>query len=127
MAAMKRVANETYIAHPEFADELETVCIKVKAGVELPQAFNELVIRTGLYELGGLVSMLSHASRIGGSLSGTLRDYTEDYRDKRNQAAEELAAKIPTKMMFPMVLFIWPCFFIVAVGPAILNIMKAFE
>lgn len=127
MAALKRVASETYISHPELADELETICIKVKAGVELPQAFSEMVVRTGLEELNGLVSMLSHASRIGGSLAATLRDYNEDYRDKRNQAAEEIAAKIPTKMMFPMILFIWPCFFIVALGPAILTIMKAFE
>jgi tight adherence protein C len=126
LAALRRVANEAYISHPELADELDTVCAKVKAGVELPQAFSELVVRTGLEELNGLVSMLSHASRIGGSLATTLRDYTEDYRDKRNQQAEEMAAKMPTKMMFPMLLFIWPCFFIVAVGPAILILKEAF-
>jgi tight adherence protein C len=127
LAAMKRVASETYISHPELADELETICAKVKAGVELPRAFDELVVRTGLSELKGLVSMLSHASRIGGSLSDTLRDYNEDYRDRRNQAAEEIAAKIPTKMLFPMLLFIWPCFFIVAIGPAVITIVSAFE
>jgi tight adherence protein C len=71
--------------------------------------------------------MLSHATRIGGSLAQTLREYNEDFRDKRNQMAEELAAKIPAKMLFPMMLFIWPCFFIVALGPAILNIMNAFK
>lgn len=127
VAALRRVANETYISHPEFSDELDTVCIKIKAGVEMPQAFSELVLRTGLEELNGLVAMLSHASRIGGSLANTLRDYNDDYRDKRNQAAEEIAAKIPTKMIFPMLLFIWPCFFIVSLGPAILTLMKAFE
>ncbi|USD61780.1 type II secretion system F family protein [Vibrio sp. SCSIO 43140] len=127
LAALKRVAGEIYISHPELADELDTICVKIKAGVELPKAFTEFVVRTGLVEINGLVSMLSHASRVGGSLASTLRDYNEDYRDKRNQAAEELAAKIPTKMVFPMLLFIWPCFFIVAIGPAILALIKAFE
>lgn len=127
LSALRRVADEIYISHPELGDELETICVKVKTGVEVPQAFEEMVIRTGLTELAGLVSMLSHASRIGGSISETLREYTEDYRDKRNQAAEEIAAKIPTKMMFPMFLFIWPCFFIVAIGPSILIILKTFE
>ena len=61
----------------------------------------------------------------GGSLAQTLRDYTEDFRDKRQQAAEEIAAKIPTKMLFPMLLFIWPCFFIVALGPGMMIVMDA--
>lgn len=119
-AALRRVADELMISHPDFADELDTVCAKIKAGVEMSDAFNELVDRTGLKEIAGLVTMLSHASRIGGSLSQTLREYTEDFRDKRNQEVEEIAAKIPTKMIFPLLLFIWPCFFIVAIGPSML-------
>lgn len=119
-AALRRVADELTISHPEFADELDTVCVKVKAGVELSDAFNDLIHRTGLKEIAGLVTMLAHASRIGGSLSQTLREYTEDYRDKRNQEIEEIAAKIPTKMIFPLLIFIWPCFFIVAIGPSML-------
>lgn len=111
------------MSHPEFADELDTVCVKFSAGVELESAFEELVRRTGVDEITGLVKMLAHAAKIGGSLSQTLREYTEDYRDKRNQEIEELAAKIPTKMIFPLLLFIWPCFFIVAIGPSILNII----
>ncbi|WCP67694.1 type II secretion system F family protein [Vibrio tubiashii] len=119
-AALRRVADELMISHPDFADELDTVCAKIKAGVEMSDAFNELVERTGVKEIAGLVTMLSHASKIGGSLAQTLREYTEDFRDKRNQEVEEIAAKIPTKMIFPLLLFIWPCFFIVAVGPSVL-------
>lgn len=66
--------------------------------------------------------MLAHASKVGGSIAQTLREYTEDFRDKRNQEIEEIAAKIPTKMIFPLLLFIWPCFFIVAIGPSMLYI-----
>ncbi|KOO14297.1 pilus assembly protein TadC [Vibrio xuii] len=119
-AALRRVADELTISHPDFADELDTVCVKINAGVEMSDAFNDLVKRTGLTEIAGLVTMLAHASRIGGSLSQTLREYTEDYRDKRNQEIEEIAAKIPTKMIFPLLIFIWPCFFIVAIGPSML-------
>ncbi|PMM20436.1 pilus assembly protein TadC [Vibrio breoganii] len=126
-AALKRVGEELSISHPEFADELDMVCAKIQAGVEMPIAFKELVDRTGAEELTGLVSMLSHAAKIGGSIAQTLRDYTEDYRDKRTQAAEEVAAKIPTKMLFPMVLFIWPCFFIVAIGPGLLTLLDALK
>ncbi|XAW89993.1 type II secretion system F family protein [Vibrio sp. CDRSL-10 TSBA] len=126
-AALRRVADELVISHPELADELDTVCAKIKAGVEVPQALAQLVERTGITEISGLVSMLAHASRIGGSLAQTLRDYTEDFRDKRNQEVEEIAAKIPTKMIFPLLLFIWPCFFIVAVGPTILFLLVYFS
>lgn len=121
-AALRRVADELMISHPDFADELDTVCAKIKAGVEMSDAFNDLVERTGVKEIAGLVTMLSHASRIGGSLSQTLREYTEDFRDKRNQEVEEIAAKIPTKMIFPLLIFIWPCFFIVAIGPSMLSL-----
>lgn len=125
-ASLRRVADELVISHPELADELDTVCVKIQAGKTMPEALRELVVRTGIDEINGLVSMLSHASRIGGSLVQSLREYTEDYRDKRHQAAEEKAAKIPVKMMFPMVMFIWPCFFIVAIGPALISLMDAF-
>lgn len=121
-AAMQRVANELTVSHPDFADELDTVCVKIQAGVTIKDAFNELIRRTGLHEITGLVKMLNHASRVGGSLAKTLRDYNEDYRDRRQQEAEEVAAKIPTKMLFPMILLIWPCFFIVAIGPALITI-----
>ena len=126
-ASLRRVADEMVISHPELADEIDTVCMKIQAGKSMPDSLREFVIRTGLDEFMGLVSMLSHASRVGGSLVDSLREYTEDYRDKRQQAAEEIAAKIPVKMMFPMVMFIWPCFFIVAIGPSLIQLAEAFK
>lgn len=125
--ALNRVSKELAVSHPDLAEELEIVCVKIKSGYEMPQAFRDLVERTGVVELTGLVSMLSHAAKLGGSIAQTLRDYTEDYRDKRNQELEEIAAKIPTKMIFPMIVCIWPSFFIVVVGPALLAIFDAFK
>lgn len=127
LPSLRRVSDELTISHNELADELYTVSAKIKAGVEMPDAFNEFIDRTGVVEFAGLVSILSHASRVGGSIAQTLRDYTEDLRDRRNQEIEEIAAKIPTKMLFPMLLFIWPCFFIVALGPALITLSKAFS
>lgn len=126
-SSLRRVADEMVISHPDLADELDTVCLKIQAGKSMPDSLKEMIMRTGLEEFMGLASMLSHASRMGGSLVDSLREYTEDYRDKRQQAAEEIAAKIPVKMMFPMVLFIWPCFFIVAIGPSIITLIEAFS
>ncbi|MEX3073885.1 type II secretion system F family protein [Vibrio alginolyticus] len=125
--ALNRVSEELSVSHPELAEELEIVCVKIKSGYEMPLAFRDLVERTGVTELTGLVSMLSHAAKLGGSIAQTLRDYTEDYRDKRNQELEEVAAKIPTKMIFPMIVFIWPSFFIVVVGPALLTLFDTFK
>ncbi len=125
--ALSRVSKELSVSHPDLAEELEVVCAKIKSGYEMPLAFRDLVERTGVTELTGLVSMLSHAAKLGGSIAQTLRDYTEDYRDKRNQELEEIAAKIPTKMIFPMIVFIWPSFFIVVVGPAALALADAFK
>ncbi len=125
--ALNRVSKELSVSHPELSEELEIVCIKIKSGYDMPLAFRDLVERTGITELTGLVSMLSHAAKLGGSIAQTLRDYTEDYRDKRNQELEEIAAKIPTKMIFPMIVCIWPSFFIVVIGPALLAIFDAFK
>lgn len=125
--ALNRVSKEIAISHPDLAEELEIVCVKIKSGYEMPLAFRDLVSRTGVVELTGLVNMLSHAAKLGGSIAQTLRDYTEDYRDKRNQELEEIAAKIPTKMIFPMIVCIWPSFFIVVVGPALLELFDAFK
>ncbi|MGR5452537.1 type II secretion system F family protein [Vibrio alfacsensis] len=125
--ALNRVSQELSLSHPDLAEELDIVCVKIKSGYEMPLAFRDFVERTGVIELTGLVSMLSHAAKLGGSIAQTLRDYTEDYRDKRKQELEEIAAKIPTKMIFPMIVCIWPAFFIVVVGPAGLAMVDAFS
>ncbi len=125
--ALNRVSQELSLSHPELAEELYTVCVKIKSGYEMPQAFRDLVERTGIIELTGLVSMLSHAAKLGGSIAKTLRDYTEDYRDKRQQELEERAAKIPVKMIFPMLICIWPAFFIVVVGPGLMHVIDALK
>ncbi|PKG77936.1 TadC [Shewanella sp. Actino-trap-3] len=124
MAALQRVANVLSLSHPSLAGELDLVCKKVRAGLSIKVALNEFTERTGLEDIKGLNSAISQSIRLGTGIAETLRVFSDEYRDKRLQQAEEQAAKIAVKMIFPMMLCIWPSFFIVAVGPAVLKVMK---
>ena len=111
LAALNRVSNEISAVSPELSQELRLVCQKVRVGITLPTALNQLIERTGLTELQGLISIINQSVRLGSSMGDTLREYAEEFRDRRMQRAEEEAAKIGTKMIFPLVTFIWPGFF----------------
>ena len=124
MAAMQRVARELAFSHPSLASELELVCSKVRAGLTIKVALQEFTDRTGLEDIKGLNSAISQSMRLGTGIAETLRVFSDEYRNKRLQAAEEKAAKLAVKMIFPMMCCIWPSFFIVAVGPAVLKVMK---
>ena len=122
-AAIQRVADELDVSHPELAFELSTVSAEVRAGMPREQALRNLADRTGVPDIRGLVGLLVQTMRFGTSVSDALRVYSEEFRDKRMQRAEEQAAKMGTKLIFPLVLCMFPVFFIVAVGPAVLRIM----
>jgi len=124
--ALQRVADEINVSHPELSTELATVNAEMRAGVQREKALKNLAERTGLPDIRGLVTLLVQSMRFGTSVADALRIYSEEFRDKRMQAAEELAAKIGTKMIFPLVLCMFPVFFVVAVGPAALRIIDAF-
>jgi tight adherence protein C len=125
-AALQRVADELVISHPVLGAELTLVNAEMRAGVERAQALKNLAERTGLDDIRGLVALLVQTMRFGTSVADALRVYAEEFRDKRMQAAEEQAAKIGTKMIFPLVLCLFPSFFLVAIGPAVLRLMAVF-
>lgn len=122
-SALQRVADELSISHPELADELALVNSEVRMGVERMAAMRNMAMRTGLEDIRGLVTSLDQSMRFGTSIADTLRVYSEEFRDKRLQKAEEQAAKISTKMIFPLTFCMWPSFFLVMVGPAILGVL----
>lgn len=124
LAALQRVARELSLSHTVLASELELVCSKVRAGLPIKVALQEFTDRTGLEDTKGLNSAISQSIRLGTGIAETLRVFSDEYRNKRLQEAEEKAAKLAVKMIFPMMFCIWPSFFIVAVGPAILKVMK---
>jgi tight adherence protein C len=125
-AAIQRVADELVVSHPELGTELNLVNAEIRAGVDRPTALRNLADRTGLEDIRGLVALLVQTMRFGTSVADALRVYSEEFRDKRMQAAEEQAAKIGTKMIFPLVLCLFPSFFLVAIGPAVLRLMDVF-
>lgn len=125
--ALQRVAEEISVSHPELGAELTLVNAEMRAGVERADALRNLAERTGLSDIRGLVTLMVQTLRFGTSIADALRVYSEEFRDKRMQAAEEQAAKIGTKMIFPLVFCLFPSFFLVAIGPAVLRIMDVFS
>lgn len=125
-AALQRVSREIVLTFPELAEELELVNAEMLAGADRIRALRGLSERTDIPDITGLVSMLAQSVRFGTGIAETLRIYAAEFRDKRMQRAEEAAAKIGTKLLFPLVLCMFPSFFVVAVGPAIISIMEAF-
>jgi len=124
--ALQRVADELDVSHPELAVELGKVTAQMRAGEDRETALRSLATRTGLDDVRGLVSLLAQTLRFGTGIAEALRVYSEDFRDKRMQRAEEAAAKIGTKLIFPLVVCLFPAFFVVAIGPAVLRMIEAF-
>lgn len=126
-AAIQRVADELKYSRPDVAMEFTQVTAEMRAGVEREAALKGLAARTGLEDIRGLVSLLIQTLRFGTSIGDTLRVYSEEFRDKRLQRAEEMAAKIGTKLIFPLVFCLFPAFFVVAVGPAAVRLIDVFR
>lgn len=124
--SIERVADEMAVGHSQLAEELALVNSEVRAGIPPTEALRHLSDRTGLEDVRGLVSLLGQSIRFGTSVADTLRVYAEEFRDRRTQAAEEKAAMIGTKLVFPLIFCLWPSFFLIAIGPAIIGVFKAF-
>ena len=124
--AIERVAEEMAVSQPDLAMELALVNAEVRAGVPSTEALKHLAERTGLEDIRELVSLLAQSIRFGTSVGTTLRIYAEEFRDRRTQLAEEKAAKVGTKLVFPLIFCLWPSFFLVAIGPAIISVFKVF-
>ena len=123
-AGLQRVASELDISHPALADELNLVNIQIQAGVDRVAALKDLADRTGIEDIRGLVSLLAQSMRFGTSIADTLRMYAADFRDRRMQRAEEIAAMIGTKLIFPLIFCMFPSFFLVAIGPALIGVLR---
>ena len=126
-ASIQRVAEELRFSHPELGAELALVTAEMRAGVDRESALKGLAARTGLEDIHGLVSLLLQTLKFGTSIADTLRVYAEEFRDKRMQRAEEKAAKIGTKLIFPLVFCLFPAFFVVAIGPAVIRFVEVFR
>lgn len=120
--ALVRVAEEVDRVSPVLSEQLVMVNLEIRAGTGREEALRRLADRTGVPEVSSLVSMLIQTDRFGTSVAQTLRVQSNSLRTKRRQRAEEAAAKTAIKLVFPLVLFIFPALFVVILGPATITI-----
>jgi tight adherence protein C len=125
-SAITRVSKELARSHALLAEEFYLAGLEVRAGAGRMTALKNLALRMNLDDLNGLVTMLNQSERFGTSLGEALRVQSEVMRLKRGQRAEEIAAKIPVKMLFPLIFFIFPSIMVVLIGPGWMQISAAF-
>ena len=121
--AMGRVTDEMQHIYPELASELSTVVMQVRAGQERSKAFEQLVKRTGIEDIKSLSAMIVQSERFGTSLAQALKVYADSLRNRRRLRAEAAVAKAGIKMVFPIVLFIFPALFVVSLVPAAISFL----
>ncbi|HEY3626403.1 MAG TPA: type II secretion system F family protein [Terracidiphilus sp.] len=125
--ATARTAQELAEAQPAVADELGIVALEQRAGRAREEAWRHLGERTDVDSVRNLVSMLVQSEQFGTSIAKTLRTHSETLRVQRIQQVEEMAAKTTVKLIFPLVLFIFPCLFLVTLGPAVIMMSESFK
>ncbi len=123
--AMVRVAEEIERVSPVLSEQVGLVNLEIRAGTPRDEAFRNLGHRTGLQDIKSLMAMLIQTDRFGTSIAQALRTHAETMRTKRRQRAEEAAAKTTIKLVFPLVLFIFPALFVIILGPALIQIFEA--
>ena len=122
--AIARVGQEVSHAHPALGDELNILSQELRTGVQRQVALRNLAHRTDLEEVRNLVALLVQTDRFGTSIGQALRVHADSMRTTRRLKAEELAAKLPVKLLFPLVCFIFPSMFIVTIGPACIRMVR---
>jgi tight adherence protein C len=121
--AVVKASEELAIAYPVLAEELRVINTEIRAGKPRLEAFKNFASRTGVDDVRSLVAMLVQTDRFGTSVAQALRTHASVARTKRRQAAEERAAKLGVKMVFPLVFFLFPAMYVVVLGPAVIKIM----
>jgi tight adherence protein C len=123
-AAFNRVAEEIKLSNKTLSDELKIMNLELMAGKARKDALRDLAIRTDLEDMNGLVTLLIQTDKFGTSLSQALRVYSDTFRTIRSQRAEEMAAKLPVKLILPLVLFIFPSLLVAILGPAFIRLYQ---
>lgn len=123
-AAIARTASEIHVRSPKLSEELTLVGLELRLGATRERALRNLAARTGLDEISSFVAMMLQADRFGTSIGESMRVQADALRVRRRQRAEEQAAKIPLKMLFPLIFCIFPSLLLVLMGPAMIQIYR---
>ncbi len=125
-AAINRVGKEIKLSNKVLSEELNILNLETSAGKSRRDALRGLAVRTGIEDIDSLVTMLIQTDKFGTSVAQALRVFSDSFRTKRYQKAEEIAAKLPVKLMLPLIFCIFPSLFVVIMGPAAIRIYQAF-
>lgn len=123
-AGLTKVADEIQIKSVALAEELHLTNLEMRAGSTREKSLQNLALRTGVEEISTFAVMLMQSDKFGTSIGESLRVFSDDLRHKRQMRAEELAAKVPTKMLFPLVVCIFPSIIMVIMGPAVIQVIR---
>jgi tight adherence protein C len=123
--ALMRASEELEIALPALAGELRILTNEIRAGKPRLEAFQGLARRTDVEDVRALVTMLTQTDRFGTSVAQALRTHATTSRTKRRQRAEERAAKVGVKLVFPLALCLVPALYVVCLGPIVIRIIRA--
>lgn len=124
--AILKTSGELQLVYPALADELRMIITETRAGKPRLEAFRNFATRTRLDEVRSLVSMLVQTDRFGTSVAQALRVQADGVRVQRRQRAEEAAQKIGVKLVFPLVLLLFPALYVVMLGPAVIQFIRTF-
>jgi tight adherence protein C len=123
-AALNQVADEISMNNKVLSEELKLVNLELRAGQSRQNALRNLSLRTDLEDVNNFTTLLIQTDNFGTSIGQTLRVHSDTMRTKRHHRAEEAAAKLPVKLLFPLIFFIFPSMFVVIMGPAAIQIMR---
>jgi len=124
--AIARTAREMTLRSKSLAEELELIGVELRMGATRERALRNFAARTGVDEISMFVAMILQADRFGTSIGDALRVHAEELRVRRRLRAEEQAAKIPLKLLFPLIFGIFPALLLVLLGPAFIQIYRTF-
>jgi tight adherence protein C len=124
--AIAKAAEELAVSHPALSEELMVITTEIRAGRARMEAFKNFAERTKVDDVRQLVSMLVQTDRFGTSISQALRTQADVSRTKRRQRAEERAAKLGVKLVFPLVFCLFPAMYVVTLGPAVVKFVRFF-
>jgi tight adherence protein C len=124
--AIVKAGEELTGAHPALAEEMRLITTEIRAGKPRTEALKNFAERTRVADVRSLVSMLLQTDRFGTSVAQALRTHAATSRTKRRQMAEERAAKVGVKLVFPLVFFLFPALYTVILGPLVIRILRVF-
>ena len=124
--AIVKASDELGLTYPSLAYELRLITTEIRAGKSRMEAFKNFAARTLVDDVQSLVALLVQTDKFGTSIAQALRTHAETSRTKRRQNAEERAGKIGVKLVFPLVLFLFPALYIVILGPAVISFVRVF-